>query len=299
MPIIESDFINGIHNHLGTKAFRTLPSGVMVMANMPSTQVFKKESDRLKRDLRAMGFGECGRMCSVLADTLVAGYVQRERYTSPANAFMEENATTFCTVKLLESGELLFDYHFEQLKVSFGDAAKPKTSVQYNLETRKIIVEQEAESKINSKQNPDDLVYACMLDTVNFESELVELRLRGEAGSTSFTIPEEWDAENTIVYTFAAFANNRRVSLPNYYHHVTEAEKAAIAERERVALETEIAVEEEKKKIARKKLSKSELREEKRVARSRGVQNITLDHINNDTARLLAREEEKKKQKEE
>lgn len=298
MPVIESDFIKGIHNHLGTKAFRTLPSGVMVMANMPSTQVFKKESDRLKRDLRAMGFGECGRMCSVLADTLIAGYVQRERYTSAANVFMEENATTFCTVKLLESGELLFDYNFDLLKVSFGTASKPKTSVEYNMETRKIIVQQEAEPNPNSKHNPDDLVYACMLDTVNFESELVELRLRGEAGSTSFAIPEEWDAENTVVYTFAAFANNLRASLPNYYHYVTEAEKAAIAERERVAREAEITIEEEKKKTARKKLSKSELREEKRVARSRGVQNITLDRINNDTARLLAEEEEKKKTKE-
>lgn len=298
MPIIESDFINGIHNHLGTKAFRTLPSGVMVMANMPSSQVFKKESDRLKRDLRVMGFGECGRMGSVLADTLIAGYVQRERYTSASNVFMEENATTFCTVTLLESGELLFDYKFDLLKVSFGDAAKPKTSVEYNLENRKIIVEQEAELTANSKRNPDDLVYACMLDTVNFESELVELRPRGEAGSTSFAIPEEWDMENTVVYTFAAFANNRRASLPNYYHHVTEAEKAAIAERERIIREAEIVTEEEKKKTARKKLSKSELREEKRSARSRGVQSMTLDRINNDTARLLAEEEEKKKQKE-
>lgn len=308
MAIVESETFDGMHNQLGGKVLRTLPSGTIVLAKMPAEQQFKDKGGRMKRDLRMMGYGECGRMSRLLADTLGVGYVQRERYISAANAFMEENATTFCTVTMDGEGMLLFDYKFDLLQVSRGDAAKPKTAVTYDFEARKIAVEQTAEPDPSSKRNPDDRVYACMFDTVNFESELMSLRVRGEGGSSSFAIPAEWDAENTVVYTFAVFANNQRASPPNYYHHVTEAEVAAIAERDRVAREAEqrrqeeeaaeeAVVKEKIEKAARVKLGKSDLRKAKEKARSRGVQNVTLGQINADIQRILTEEEEREKKR--
>ena len=103
-----------------------------------------------------------------------------------------------------------------------------------------------------------------------------------------------------MVYTFAVFANNQRVSDPNYYRQVTERELAAIAERERLAeeeaqrlaAEGEKTDEEEKKEAARRKLTRSQQRRQKEAARARGVQRATLDRINDDIARMLADKEE-------
>lgn len=298
--IVESDIIDAMRNRYGSKAFRTLPSGVIVMAKLPREPVFKKKDGKLVRDLRMTGYGECGRMTRVLADTLRAGYVQRPAGTTAAGMFMSENAAAFCTVTVTESGELLYDYKFDTLLVSSGDAAKPKTTVTFTAEARKIMIEQEAETTASSRRNPDDQVFACVLDTVNFESELMELRERGESGSTAWSVPEEWDMENTVVYTFAVFANNQRVSDPNYYRQVTERELAAIAECERLAeeeaqrlaAEGEKTDEEEKKEAARRKLTRSQQRRQKEAARARGVQRATLDRINDDIARMLADKEE-------
>lgn len=75
----------------------------------------------------------------------------------------------------------------------------------------KVIFSQE-EQQASAYANRDDRVYGVLFEKKLNEVELVELRERGEGGSTSCALMEEWQHENVLVYAFVTNASGRRTS---------------------------------------------------------------------------------------
>ena len=71
---------------------------------------------------------------------------------------------------------------------------------------------QPAQDKFYGQAKPSDKVYAVLLEKALGESALVELKTRGEGGSTSFELPEGWDSAQVMAYAFAASADGKRTS---------------------------------------------------------------------------------------
>lgn len=57
-----------------------------------------------------------------------------------------------------------------------------------------------------------DLVYAVLFETALKRIKLAALRSRGESGTTSVALPEDWDPTKIHAYTFATSKNGRMVS---------------------------------------------------------------------------------------
>lgn len=102
--------------------------------------------------------------------------------------------------------------NFEQLLVSTGLLNPPNVSVTYGEDTKKFLFEQEMQEEESGYATADDQVYAVLYETARGRARLVTLRSRGESGSTSFALPEEWDNTKVKVYCFAMLANGKRAS---------------------------------------------------------------------------------------
>ena len=57
-----------------------------------------------------------------------------------------------------------------------------------------------------------DKVYAALYETALSRTKLVTLRERGENGSTSVSLPEDWDPAKVHAYCFATSKNGRMAS---------------------------------------------------------------------------------------
>ena len=55
-------------------------------------------------------------------------------------------------------------------------------------------------------------MYGVLYETERGRARLVELRERGESGSTSYALPEDWDNTKVRVYGFATLKNGKRAS---------------------------------------------------------------------------------------
>lgn len=101
---------------------------------------------------------------------------------------------------------------FEVLKMAVGILYPPKVTVSYATENEKYMFEQEMQEKEDGFTLSDDKVYAVLYETVLNRTKLVSLRDRGESGSTSFALPEDWDNLNVKAYCFATSKNGRQAS---------------------------------------------------------------------------------------
>lgn len=75
----------------------------------------------------------------------------------------------------------------------------------------KVVFSQEGQ-EASAYANRDDRVYGVLFEKTLNEVELVELRERGESGSTSCTLMDEWTSENVVAYAFVTNATGRRTS---------------------------------------------------------------------------------------
>ncbi len=121
-----------------------------------------------------------------------------------SNAFVSLNMGC---VSVGEDYTVTVDY--TRMLVATGIRNTPKVSVTYASETSKYLFDQEAEQAEEGYAAGDDLVYAVLYETEAQRSRLVALRARGESGSTSYPLPEDWSAENVKAYCFAIKKNGK------------------------------------------------------------------------------------------
>lgn len=117
---------------------------------------------------------------------------------TPSNAFVSLNMRC---VSVDEDYVVTVDY--ARMLVATGIRNTPKVSVTYDADTSKYLFVQEAEEAEEGYAANDDPVYAVLYETEVQRSRLVTLRARGESGSTSYTLPENWSAEKVKAYCFA------------------------------------------------------------------------------------------------
>ena len=104
---------------------------------------------------------------------------------------------------------------YERLLCANGSLITPEVTVSYTVETQKFLFEQtEIEAEVDC--NADDMVYAMMLESVLGFCRVVQLRERGESGSTSMVLPKKWSKDNVMIYTFAVSADKKKASPSQY-----------------------------------------------------------------------------------
>ncbi len=121
------------------------------------------------------------------------------------NGFVSANLQA---VTVDEKFEGIVDY--TQLVCS-GDMKLRTPKVTVTIAGKVVSFTQESQDA-SSHANLDDQVYAVLYEKALDEVELVKLRERGESGSTSFTLPEEWTAAEVMVYSFATTVAGRKTS---------------------------------------------------------------------------------------
>ena len=100
---------------------------------------------------------------------------------------------------------------YERLACS-ADKKRKRPSVTVTFAADTYNFSQPAQDKFYGQAKPSDKVYAVLLEKALGESALVELKTRGEGGSTSFELPEGWDSAQVMAYAFAASADGKRTS---------------------------------------------------------------------------------------
>ena len=94
-----------------------------------------------------------------------------------------------------------------------GPLYTPKVSVSYDESTKMYSFTQEMQDDEGDGFScASDKVYAALYETALSRTKLVTLRERGENGSTSVSLPEDWDPAKVHAYCFATSKNGRMAS---------------------------------------------------------------------------------------
>lgn len=130
-------------------------------------------------------------------------------YGTTSNAFVSLNMGA---VTVDDKYVATVDY--DALKVAAGLIYPPKVSVTYSEEgdSKSYAFAQVMQEEEDGYAMVDDLVYAVLYEQVLGRARLVALRARGEGGSTTYALPDEWDNKNVKVYCFATLKNGKRAS---------------------------------------------------------------------------------------
>lgn len=203
-----------LHQSLGQYRISDAGKGESIISMKGGTPTFVDPVDEENRDIRIKGFSGSGHLTSVLKEVIDLGFREAKSPKYPINLFVEANALTLCTAHRDEHRKIVKEYNYLAMKVAGGTLDTADVTVTYTSEARKFLFEQDGEVIIGGRAYADDVVYACVFESVQEKVALVELRERGKSGSTSFAVPAGWDAEKTFVYIFANAAH-KRLSSPS------------------------------------------------------------------------------------
>ena len=209
---MKSDLASELHGKIGDKLYRTLATGKILVTPPSKEPTFVDEKDRDDRDTRMKGYGGSGHFASVVNDAIKIGFPREKRGEQPLGKFMQYNAKTLCKSAKNEKGELVRVYDFKKMVVAAGNLLRANVTVAFDKATGVFTFTQEADSRGGTRANPNDRVYALIIDGVNEDAEFMLLRERSESGGTSFSVPEWWDKENLFVYVFAGTRTKKKAS---------------------------------------------------------------------------------------
>lgn len=126
---------------------------------------------------------------------------------STSNAFVARNMKA---VQVDEKYVATLDYKL--LSVAGGVMYTPRVTATYSTEGKQYTFMQEIQEEADCFAFATDDVYAVLYETKLGRSRFVLLKKRGESGSTTYTLPEEWDASEVEAYSFATLKNGRAAS---------------------------------------------------------------------------------------
>ena len=212
MAEMKSDLASELHGKIGDKLYRTLATGKILVTPPSKEPTFVDEKDRDDRDTRMKGYGGSGHFASVVNDAIKIGFPREKRGEQPLGKFMQYNANTLCKSAKNGKGELVRVYDFKKMVVAAGNLLRANVTVAFDKATGVFTFTQEADSRGGTRANPNDRVYALIIDGVNEDAEFMLLRERSESGGTSFSVPEWWDKENLFVYVFAGTRTKKKAS---------------------------------------------------------------------------------------
>ena len=233
-----------IHQSLGQYRITDAGKGESIISMKGGTPTFIDPADEETRDIRIKGFSGSGHLSSVLKTVIDLGFREAKSPKFPVNLFVEANALTLCTERRDENGKLVKEYNYAAMQVAGGTLDPVDVTVTYTADARKFQFEQDGEVLIGGRAYPDDRVYACVFESARERVALVDLRVRGESGSTSFALPAGWDVAKVFIYVFANAARKRwssssvRVYPAPTADELLDARLAELQEEERRMQET-------------------------------------------------------------
>ena len=139
------------------------------------------------------------------------GFPGRKRIHSPANAFSSENMKkekgVFTTE---EDGTVTVDYSL--ITCAKGRLRLPaEINVSYETENNSLTFSITAE-EAGVRRNTTDIVYALVVETEMFDSELMELGTRGEGGIKTMELKSGWSATDLAIYVFVVSEDGKKAS---------------------------------------------------------------------------------------
>ena len=126
---------------------------------------------------------------------------------STSNAFMSVNMENV-TVDERYAGTI----DFGRLRVASGLLIAPRVTVGYDAEASLYTFTQSGQAEEEGFASTDDKVYGVLLESRLQRVRMVTLKERGESSETKYSLPDEWDADNVHVYSFATTRNGRMAS---------------------------------------------------------------------------------------
>ena len=101
-----------------------------------------------------------------------------------------------------------------------GNRIQIEIGTKFDEETNSFTFEQTADERQGSRAKPDDMAYILLLESVNEEAQVLELRVRSSNGSSSFTLPKWWDKDKVFVYTFTVSRDKKKSSPSSFLYPI-------------------------------------------------------------------------------
>ena len=161
-------------------------------------------------------FEMMGQLAGMTREVASHGFPKRskkEKLWSASNVFMHENRGV-CTVDDLASRTVTVDY--PNLKCSKGSILMPEVTVTYSEENHSLQFTVAATEEFYQTCQPDDPVYAAVLDSNLMQCKLVDLGTRGDGGMKTSPLNRSWSRDALQVYAFATTADGKDASRTLY-----------------------------------------------------------------------------------
>ncbi len=223
MADAKMNLCKSISGQVGPNLFSKKPNGGVTVKSMPAWNGSLKE-DVMRQDAC---FGALGRLASPMKRVLRVSCPPDNKGVKCNAKFLKINKSDIVTAtrryperefnpkaKPEEVFETVVD--FSRLLVSYGRLLKGKVTVTLDRAARKLRFNQEANVVDGADCYADDKAYAVVFDTTNEYCLLVTLRERGESGSTSTALDEEYDLDNLAIYTFMTTRSGKQTSTSQY-----------------------------------------------------------------------------------
>ena len=226
-----------LRQSIGQHRFTTSWDGEIISAMKgKKNPVYSSKEKQEARDLRIAGYGGCGKLTRPLLETLRVSFRERKKRESPMNAFMQANVKTLCTASRdALTKKIVLEYDFGGMQVSDGSLDTANVTATVDMDTNKVAFVQVDEVIPGGLARENDRVYACMFtagaeDHKSMRSLRVDLRDRGEAGSTSALIPAGWNKAALFIYAYAVSADGKYSSPSTRLYPPPTAEELTLAE---------------------------------------------------------------------
>ena len=148
-----------------------------------------------------------GKLGKALTKALRKGFANRPADQTPGNMFMNQNlqfVTVDMTTKEDENGNEVVD------------------TIEGTLDFSKVLCAKGSlrRAQVSATYDEDDVLFVAVA-MVDYELDiqqgiLMKLGTRGEGGTKTMELPEEWAKENIHAYAFAASAKGKDASLSTY-----------------------------------------------------------------------------------
>ncbi len=159
--------------------------------------------------LQQSKFGLLNTVGCSMRDVVEVGFPQRKRTQSGVNAFVQENQRV---CRELGGGDVSLNY--EEMLCAKGSLHPP--FVQVSRDANGIVFTNRPMAERTASMQGNDRVMVVAFDPVDGFCRSLELCKRGDEAMETVTLPDYWQQENLVFYTFAVNAGGTRASRSLY-----------------------------------------------------------------------------------
>ena len=162
---------------------------------------------------RRLQFGTIGKLGRAVRYVTTESFPNRPKRETATNTFVRLNYEC-CTVEDARAGTVTIDY--PSLRFSDGQLTAPKVSATFDEESHTLSFSVTATDEDRGGCRPTDRVCAVVLDGEYNQADMRELCTRGDGGTASVKVDEDWAKENLHVYAFCVSADGKDASRTKY-----------------------------------------------------------------------------------